>query len=65
MAQANTIPGARFAGKNLFRPTAMSLAMACAGIIPAPHIINERANMGLLRHKADTNNVRPSAIVGL
>lgn len=33
--------GAKFTRSSFFRPTQMSVAMAHAGIIPAPHIIKE------------------------
>jgi hypothetical protein len=60
----NTIPGARFAArKNVFRPTTMSLAMAAAGIIPAPHIVNERALTGVVQSKNDPHGLGRSVSV--
>jgi hypothetical protein len=41
----------------------MSLAMADAGVIPAPHIIRDMVNTALLRHKRDNLNIRPSVRV--
>ena len=45
---ANRAKGAKFGGKKarfsnpkLFTPTAMSVALASAGAIPAPHIIDQ------------------------
>lgn len=55
------VAGAEFKAKSFFfRPTVMSLPMADAGIIPAPHIIREHANSAVLRHKHDNRNIRPS-----
>ena len=55
--------GAKFTAKSFFRPTVMSQAMADAGLIPAPHIIKDRANTAILRNKHDNLNIRPSAHV--
>ena len=62
MKKHKNMPGARFArrGKTFFRPTAMSVAMADAGIIPAPHIVQDTANECLLRQRNDTYNIRLS-----
>jgi hypothetical protein len=58
-----TVPGAKFKAVKFFRPTQMSIAMAEAGIIPAPHIIQDRANAALLRQQHDNRNLRPSVPV--
>lgn len=49
----NAIAGAKFKAASFFRPTAMSAAMAAAGIIPAAHLIRDFKNTGILRHKND------------
>lgn len=56
------INGAQFRPKKVsfFRPTAMSVAMAACGIIPAPHLVRELADMALVRQKHDNLNLRPS-----
>ena len=57
------IEGAKFKAASFFRPTGMSLAMADAGVIPAPHMIRDMTNTALLRHKRDNLNIRPSVRV--
>lgn len=58
------VQGAKFKkATRFFRPTEMSIAMAEAGIIPAPHIIQDRASYALLRHQHDNRNLRPSVPV--
>lgn len=55
------VPGATFKAlkaSSFFRPTGMSLAMADAGVIPAPHMIRDMVNTALLRHKRDNLNIR-------
>lgn len=56
------VKGAEFKAKktSYFRGTTMSIAMAKAGIIPAPHMIREMADTALLRSHNDTHNLRPS-----
>jgi hypothetical protein len=57
------VKGAEFSAKKkvaFFRPTTMSIAMAAAGIIPAPHLVREFADMALIRSQNDTKNLRPS-----
>jgi hypothetical protein len=58
-----TVRGATFKASSFFRPTAMSAAMSNSGLIPAPHLIKDLRNTGLLRHKSDTNNLRASVHV--
>lgn len=53
------VEGAKFT-KNFFRPTTMSVAMAEAGIIPAPHIIQDQKNTAVVRNRNDNFNQRPS-----
>lgn len=43
-----------------YRPTAMSIVMADAGIIPGTHMIRDFRNTALLRHHADKADIRPS-----
>ncbi len=56
------VQGAAFKAKKVsyFRGTTMSIAMADAGIIPAPHLIREMADQALVRERHDTFNLRPS-----
>lgn len=63
LVAAQTVDGAKFKAASFFRPTGMSLAMADAGVIPAPHMIRDMTNTALLRHKRDNLNIRPSVRV--
>ena len=54
------VDGAKFKPATFARPTLMSVAMADAGLIPAPHIIMEQSKTGLVRHRNDNRNIRPS-----
>jgi hypothetical protein len=55
------VPGAVFNKKHsIFRPTAMSVAMAKAGIIPDAHLVKDMADTVLVRQRNDTKNLRPS-----
>jgi hypothetical protein len=58
------IKGARFA-KSFFRPTAMSVALADAGIIPAPHLIQDQKIRLTVRNRNDNFNIRPSISLSL
>jgi hypothetical protein len=61
-----TVAGAKFLGKkSLFRPTAMSVAMAAAGVIPGTHMVGEQPAVGLLRNRNDMTNLRPSIQIAL
>ena len=57
------VDGVKFRPATFSRPTLMSVAMADAGIIPDAHIIMEQAKTGLLRHRNDNRNIRPSVRV--
>lgn len=46
-----------------YRPTAMSIAMAAAGIIPGTHLIRDFRNTALVRHHHDRANIQPSTQV--
>jgi hypothetical protein len=46
-----------------FRPTAMSLAMAKAGIIPGTHLVAQQAAVATLRSNNDNLNIRRSVRV--
>ena len=61
------VQGANFKAKKTtyFRGTSMSVAMAAAGIIPAPHLIRENAVEAVVRNKHDNLNQRPSARIAL
>jgi len=61
-----SVAGAKFLGrKTVFRPTAMSLAMAAAGVIPGTHMVGEPVSVGVLRNKTDFNNDRRSVRLAL
>jgi hypothetical protein len=61
-----SVAGAKFLGKKtLFRPTAMSVAMAAAGVIPGTHMVDEQPAVGLLRNRNDMTNLRPSIQIAL
>jgi len=57
------LPGAKFSSSSFFRPTAMSVAMSEAGLIPAGHLVKDFSKTGLLRHRNDNFNQRPSVQV--
>lgn len=57
------IKGAKFKAKTFFRPTTMSAALSAAGVIPDVHLVRDFSCTGLLRHKHDNRNIRPSARV--
>lgn len=57
------VKGAKFKARSFFRPTGMSVAMSAAGIIPDVHLVRDLVCTGLLRHKHDNRNIRPSARV--
>lgn len=63
MKKNSTINGATFKASSFFRPTVMSLAMADAGLIPAPHLVREMSKTALLRNKHDNSGTRPSVQV--
>ena len=54
------VDGVKFRPQTFSRSTLMSVAMADAGLIPAPHIIMEQTKTGLVRHRNDNRNIRPS-----
>ena len=61
-----TVAGAKFLGKKtIFRPTAMSVAMAAAGVIPGTHMVGEVPAVALLRNRNDMTNLRPSIQIAL
>ncbi len=58
--------GANFNRKTLFRPTALSLAMASVGLIPGTHLVTEgAASLGLMRSPRDRHNTAPSVQIAL
>lgn len=57
------IAGAKVKASSFFRPTVMSVAMAKAGIIPAPHLVLDLNETGRLRDFHDRKNQRLSAFV--
>jgi hypothetical protein len=59
------LPGATFGkkAKSVFRPTAMSLAMARAGIIPGTHLVQELCAVAAVRNRNDQRNERLSVSV--
>jgi len=59
----NTVPGAKFTPRSVFRPTGMSVAMAAGGVIPGHHMVRELSCTARLRHRNDTKNTRQSAYV--
>jgi hypothetical protein len=60
-ATPQAVQGARFSrGTSFFRPTAMSVALADAGIIPGTHIVKDKAIECVVRQRNDTNNERAS-----
>lgn len=58
------VQGATFK-KKVFRPTAMSLALAKVGLIPGAHIIDELARTAVVRNRNDNYNERPSVRIAL
>lgn len=49
--------------RSSFVPTAMSVAMAAAGIIPDVHLVRQNAITASLRNRNDNYNQRPSVHV--
>lgn len=58
-----TVKGAKFKARSFFRPTGMSVPLAAAGVIPDVHLVRDLSCTGLLRHKRDNRNIRPSTRV--
>lgn len=63
------VNGATFGGKrrpsSFFCPTAMSMAMAKAGIIPDVHLVQENSVTVTVRSRNDTRNLRKSVSLAL
>ena len=62
-----TISGASFKKASFSRPTAMSLALEKAGLIPAQALclVREMAAVAVVKHRNDNKNIRPSLRVVL
>lgn len=60
------VPGTTFhSHANLFRPTALSVAMAAAGMIPDVHLIGDKAATATIRNRNDNRNQRNSVKIVL
>lgn len=59
----NKLNGAKFTPRSFRRATIMSIAMAEAGIIPAPHIIMDKVCTATVRNRNDNRNQRKSVTV--
>lgn len=59
------VGSAQFTGRSFHRATVMSVAMANAGIIPAPHIVVDKVCTATIRNRNDNFNQRPSIRLSL
>lgn len=57
------VKGTKFTPRSFRRATVMSIAMANAGIIPAPHIIMDKVCTATVRNRNDNRNLRKSVTV--